>query len=105
MSGELMSVRQALLVESVGASVSIQGWVRTKRTSKAGLAFLEVNDGSSLQNLQAVVPESLPDYESVMSAVSTGASVILHGDIVASPAAEQDTELHVQCRRGGGRRS
>jgi asparaginyl-tRNA synthetase len=95
-SAELMSVRQALPVGSIGTSVRIQGWVRTKRTSKAGVTFLEVNDGSSLQNLQAVVPEHLPDYEAVISAVSTGASIILEGAMVESPAAEQDTELHVE---------
>src|SRR5437588_2387092 len=92
-----MPVRQALLSGSIGTSVRIQGWVRTKRTSKAGVTFLEVNDGSSLQNLQAVVPESLPNYEDDVSRVSTGASVIVEGEVVASPAAEQVTELHVLC--------
>jgi asparaginyl-tRNA synthetase len=94
---ELMPVRDALLAGSIGRSARIQGWVRTKRTSKAGITFLEVNDGSSLQNLQAVVPASLPNYETDVSAVTTGASVILEGDVVASPAPEQETELTVHC--------
>jgi asparaginyl-tRNA synthetase len=94
-SVELMPVREALLAGSIGASVRIQGWIRTKRTSKAGVTFLEVNDGSSLPNLQAVVAESLPNYETDVSAVTTGASVVLEGDVVASPAPEQETELSV----------
>ena len=94
---DLMPVREALRSGSIGRSVRVQGWIRTKRTSKAGVTFLEVNDGSSLQNLQAVVPESLPNYETEVSAATTGASVILEGDIIASPAPEQETELSVHC--------
>lgn len=97
MKAELIPVREALLEDSIGSSVRIQGWIRTKRTSKAGVTFLEVNDGSSLQNLQAVVPESLPNYDHDVSSVSTGASVVLDGEIVASPAPEQETELRVNC--------
>jgi asparaginyl-tRNA synthetase len=96
-SVELTPVRQALETGSIGTSVRIQGWIRTKRTSKAGVTFLEVNDGSSLQNLQAVVPESLAEYDTLVSRSSTGASVVLEGEIVASPAAEQATELQVWC--------
>ncbi len=97
MSVELMAVGEALRAESIGTSVRIQGWVRTKRTSKAGVTFLEVNDGSSLQNLQAVVPETLANYEDLVLRASTGASVNLEGEVVASPATEQVTELRVLC--------
>ncbi len=97
MEVRLMSVQHALEPEAIGSRVRIQGWIRTKRTSKAGITFVEVNDGSSLQNLQAVVPETIPNYEMVISAASTGASVILEGEVVASPASEQATELRVQC--------
>jgi asparaginyl-tRNA synthetase len=93
----LMSVQHALEPEAIGSRVRIQGWIRTKRTSKAGITFVEVNDGSSLQNLQAVVPDTILNHETVISAASTGASVILEGEVVASPASEQATELHVQC--------
>ncbi len=90
-----ISVAAALSPASVGVHARVQGWLRTKRTSKAGVTFLEINDGSSLANLQAVAPSSLPNYESDVSGVTTGASVIVEGEIVASPAAEQDTELSV----------
>lgn len=95
MSVVLMSVREALRFESIGSSVKIQGWARTKRTSKAGVTFIEVSDGSSLENLQAVVDQSLPNYESDVTSVTTGASVIFEGQIVASPASGQATELSV----------
>ena len=97
MSVQLISVGEALRAESIGVSARVQGWVRTKRTSKAGVTFLEINDGSSLQNLQAVMPETMDGYEALVSRASTGASVILEGEIVASPAPEQVTELHVHC--------
>jgi asparaginyl-tRNA synthetase len=95
-STKLLPVHDALQSASIGTCVRVQGWIRTKRTSKAGLTFLEVNDGSSLQNLQAVVPESLPNYEAEVPGATTGASVILEGDVIASPAPEQETELSVR---------
>src|SRR5450759_2598247 len=78
-------VRDALRDENVGRRVQIAGWVRTKRESKAGVSFVEVNDGSCLRNVQVVVPENLPHYERIMSDTSTGASVVVTGEIVASP--------------------
>lgn len=86
-------VRDALGRDMIGHEVRVQGWVRTKRTSKAGVTFLEVNDGSSLRNLQVVVPESMPDYAATVEAASTGSSISVTGMIIESPAEGQDTEL------------
>jgi len=86
-------VRRALEAGAVGQQARIQGWVRTKRSSKAVGTFLELNDGSSLRNLQVVVPQSLANYETVVNSLSTGASVSVEGDIVESPAPGQETEL------------
>ncbi|HEX6510205.1 MAG TPA: asparagine--tRNA ligase [Chloroflexota bacterium] len=88
-----MSVRDALRNDSIGRSARIEGWVRTKRTSKAGVTFLEVNDGSSLQNLQVVVPDTMHNYETDVADLANGASVVVRGEIVSSPAPEQDVEL------------
>lgn len=72
--------------------VTIKGWVRTKRSSK-GFAFMEVNDGSFLANLQVVLNEDLPNYEDLLKQVSTGASVEVSGTLVESPGKGQRIEL------------
>lgn len=70
----------------------MQGWVRTRRDSKA-FSFLEMNDGSCLKNLQVVADATLPNYESDVLAVTTGASVAVEGDLVASQGKGQSWEL------------
>jgi asparaginyl-tRNA synthetase len=92
-NSERIAVRDALTAASIGKSVTIQGWVRTKRTSNAGLTFLEINDGSSLKNVQVVAPESLPNYATEVDSINTGASVVVEGTVVESPAAGQETEI------------
>jgi asparaginyl-tRNA synthetase len=91
---ELMSVAQARLASAVGHEVRIQGWVRTRRDSKGGFSFLEVNDGSSFGSLQVVADGKLPNYESEIKKLSAGASLTVEGEIKASPAQGQPTELH-----------
>ncbi|MBW4543252.1 MAG: asparagine--tRNA ligase [Symplocastrum torsivum CPER-KK1] len=75
-------------------SVTIKGWVRTKRELK-GFAFIEVNDGSFLANLQAVLNADLPDYEEVLKRLNTGASVEVTGVLVPSQGKGQRIELKV----------
>lgn len=72
--------------------VTIKGWVRTKRELK-GFAFVEVNDGSSLAGLQAVLNGDLPDYENILKQLATGASVEITGKLVESPGKGQKVEL------------
>ncbi len=76
-------------------SLIIQGWVRTKRELK-GFAFIEVNDGSSLANLQAVINQDLPDYEEIIKKLNTGAAVEVSGVLVASQGKGQRIELQAQ---------
>ena len=73
-------------------SVTVQGWVRTKRELKE-FTFLEVNDGSSLANLQVILEPTLPDHENVLKAVSTGAAIAVSGNLVPSPGKGQNIEL------------
>jgi asparaginyl-tRNA synthetase len=73
-------------------SVTIKGWVRTKRELK-GFTFIEVNDGSSLANLQVVLNSELPDYEEILKQLNTGASTEVSGVLVESPAKGQRIEL------------
>ncbi|HYW21713.1 MAG TPA: asparagine--tRNA ligase [Nodularia sp. (in: cyanobacteria)] len=76
-------------------SLVVQGWVRTKRELK-GFAFIEVNDGSSLANLQAVINQDLPDYEEIIKKLNTGAAVEVSGVLVASQGKGQRIELQAQ---------
>jgi len=73
-------------------SVTVQGWVRTKRELKE-FTFLEVNDGSSLANLQVILEPTLPDYENVLKSISTGAAIAVSGNLVPSPGKGQNIEL------------
>lgn len=73
-------------------SVTVQGWVRTKRELKE-FTFLEVNDGSSLANLQVILEPTLPDYENVLKVISTGAAIAVSGNLVPSPGKGQNIEL------------
>ena len=72
--------------------VTIQGWVRTKRELK-GFAFVEVNDGSSMANLQVVLSADLPNYEELLKKINTGASVEVEGILVASQGKRQRIEV------------
>ncbi|MEP0919052.1 asparagine--tRNA ligase [Leptolyngbya sp. DQ-M1] len=73
-------------------TVTIQGWVRTKREQK-GFSFIEVNDGSSIAGLQVVINQDVPDYEASLKRISTGASVEVSGVLVPSPGKGQRIEL------------
>ncbi len=71
----------------------LRGWIRTRRDSKGGFSFLEINDGSCLGNLQVVADGKLANYESEIKKLGTGASVTVEGLLKASPAKGQATEL------------
>ncbi len=77
-----------------GPAIRVQGWVRTVRKGK-GVAFLEVNDGSCLANLQIVIGGDHPQLED-MRALTTGSAVDVVGPLVASPARGQRVELHAE---------
>jgi asparaginyl-tRNA synthetase len=89
----MISVQQARQAAAVGRQVRVQGWVRTRRDSKAGFSFLEINDGSCLANLQVIAPAELPNYEPEIKHAGAGWSVTVEGEIKASPAKGQATEL------------
>ena len=73
-------------------TVIVKGWVRTKRELK-GFAFTEVNDGSSLASLQVVLDSEIPDYDTIIKKINTGASIEVAGKLVASPGKGQKIEL------------
>ena len=59
----------------VGSRITIEGWVRTRRDSKAGLSFLAVHDGSSFDPLQVVAPAELPNYQTDVLRITSGCAV------------------------------
>lgn len=89
-----LSVAQARLPEAVGQQVKVQGWVRTRRDSKGGFSFIELNDGSCQGNVQIVADGKLPNYESEIKKLGVGASLTVIGEVKASPAKGQATEVH-----------
>ena len=80
---------------AVGSKVTVRGWVRTRRDSKAGISFLAVYDGSCFNPIQGVVPSSLNNYDNEVLKLTAGCSVIMTGDVVESPGAGQAFELQV----------
>jgi asparaginyl-tRNA synthetase len=91
-----ISVAEARRTESIGRQVCLHGWVRTRRDSKAGFSFIELNDGSSLGNVQILAEKSLPNYTSEVLHLSAGSSIRVEGTVRASPAKGQPTEVLAQ---------
>lgn len=87
-------IADILLSDSPVQHMDVRGWVRTKRESK-DFIFLEVNDGSCLKNLQAVITADVDGFD-VLDRVSTGAAVLLEGALVESPGQGQRWELQVR---------
>src|SRR5438105_6142948 len=90
---ETISVAQARQAPAIGRQIRLQGWVRTRRDSKGGFSFLELNDGSCLGNIQIVADGKLPNYESEIKHLGPGCSVSIEGEVRASPAKGQATEV------------
>jgi asparaginyl-tRNA synthetase len=72
-------------------AIQVQGWVRTRRDSK-DFSFIELNDGSCLRNLQIIAKNTLPNYSAVQR-LTTGASVVVGGELVASQGKGQSWEV------------
>ncbi len=91
----LLTVAQALGSDP-GGSVEVQGWVRTRRDSKAGLSFIAINDGSCFDNLQLVAPSDLENYASEVQHLTTGCSIRASGELVESKGKGQSVEVQVK---------
>src|SRR6266446_6004075 len=75
-------------------SLQVQGWLRTRRDSK-DFSFIELNDGSSLRNLQIIAKNTLPNYAAVQR-LTAGASIGAEGELVASQGKGQNWEVVAQ---------
>ncbi len=75
---------------------TINGWVRTRRDSKAGFSFIAISDGSCFDNIQIVAPNALPNYTSEILQVTTGCSVKCTGKLVRSQGKGQAIEMQAE---------
>ena len=84
-------IKHALAAAEAKDTITVKGWVRTRRDSK-GFSFLELNDGSCLANVQVIVDAGTPGYDQIAN-FTTGASAVVEGKLVTSPAQGQKWEL------------
>tara|TARA_Y100001001_G_scaffold161193_1_gene185147 strand:+ start:1337 stop:2722 length:1386 start_codon:yes stop_codon:yes gene_type:complete len=87
-------IRELLGRDGAGDDVLVQGWVKTRRSSKA-VSFVQISDGSTLTDIQVVADESLPNFQAV-EALTTGCSVSVVGTLVDSPGKGQKYEIHAK---------
>ena len=80
----------------MGTRVTVNGWVRTRRDSKASLSFIHLHDGSCFDPLQVVTPGALPNYESEIKKLTSGCSVIATGTLTPSQGEGQAVELQAE---------
>ena len=78
---------------AAGESITVQGWVRTRRDSKAGLSFINISDGSCFAAIQVVATAELANYDTEVKKLTAGCSVKATGTIVASTGQGQSFEL------------
>ena len=88
-----LTVRAARNSAEIGSEVRLQGWIRTRRDSKSGFSFLELNDGSCIANIQIIADADLSNYESDIKKLTAGCSVSVDGTVKKSGGKGQETEL------------
>lgn len=79
----------------IGQEVAIKGWIRTVRNQKS-FTFIEINDGSTLSNLQVVADHSLLNFFEIAQQLSTGASIGVEGVVIESPGGKQSVEIQAK---------
>lgn len=90
----VVSVEHALAgKQPAGSEVTVRGWVRTRRDSKAGLSFVNVSDGSCFAPIQVVATDALANYETEVRRLSAGCAVIATGTLVTSQGQGQSFEI------------
>ena len=91
--GPEQRIKHLLTRTDFGAQVTVQGWVRTRRDSKGGFSFVELNDGSCLSGIQVGADAELPNYEADVKRLTTGCCVRVEGELRESPGKGQSVEV------------
>ena len=99
--GRFTTLRRTRIVEvlaskEIGGRFTVMGWVRTRRDSKGGFSFIELNDGSCLRGLQVIADQTLPNYEEDVLRLQTGCAVRAEGSLAPSPGKGQSVELKAE---------
>jgi len=87
-----LKVRDLLQLDEEKKHIAVNGWVKTKRDSKS-FSFIELNDGSSIKNIQIIADSSLYNYEAEIKKLNMGASIRVEGDLIKSPGKGQKHEI------------
>ncbi|KTC84346.1 asparagine--tRNA ligase [Legionella cincinnatiensis] len=94
---EVFTIRQCLDGEiSVDDYVTVRGWVKTRRDSKAGLSFISMHDGSCFSPIQVVATDNLTNYQDEVAKLTAGCSLIVSGKLVASQGKGQTFEIQAE---------
>jgi asparaginyl-tRNA synthetase len=80
----------------VGSTVTLKGWVRTRRDSKAGLSFIHLHDGSHFHPIQVVAGQELPNYHDEVLRLTSGCAVLVEGEVAQSLGKGQSVEVRAQ---------
>ncbi|AFY39621.1 asparaginyl-tRNA synthetase [[Leptolyngbya] sp. PCC 7376] len=87
-----MRVKEILKSAEIQSTITVEGWVKTKRELKA-FSFIEISDGSTMNGIQVIIDKDLEDYDNIVKQLNTGASVTAEGLVVESPGKGQRIEL------------
>ncbi|HJO92277.1 MAG TPA: asparagine--tRNA ligase [Victivallales bacterium] len=89
-------IKNVLQSTDYDSSVNVAGWVRTRRDSKGGFSFIELNDGSCFANLQILADAELENYKSEITKLFPGSSISVKGKLVKSPGGGQSVEIQAE---------
>ncbi len=87
-----LRIKEILSLDGNNSEITVEGWIRTRRESKE-ITFIEINDGSTINNLQTVVDKKIENYESIIQQLNNGSGVTIRGRLVPSPGQGQNVEL------------
>jgi asparaginyl-tRNA synthetase len=90
-----MRITNILGMKPENQDIAVNGWIRTKRESK-DFCFLELNDGSTIKNIQVIVNSLIDGYDTLLPDLTTGASIRVDGSLVTSPGKGQTVEVHAK---------
>jgi len=86
-------IKSALNSDILDREITVAGWIRTRRDSKGGFSFIELNDGSCFGNIQIIADNTLPNYKDEIQHLFPGASIKVCGKLVASQGKGQSKEI------------
>ena len=90
-----IKIKELLNTTQGEKNIAVKGWVRTRRDSKGGFSFLEINDGSCQANIQVIIEHSLKDFSELDKKITTGSCIAVSGQLVASEGKGQKMEMQV----------